>query len=84
MFWIVESILDNYSAVSLINNSINLEATNLVGDGKTIKRGFSSELDQIYDMSKNARNFIANLQNEERNKTGIRSLKVGYNKNFGY
>ena len=84
LFWIVESILDNYSAVSLINNSINLEATNLVGDGKTIKRGFSSELDQIYDMSKNARNFIANLQNEERNKTGIRSLKVGYNKNFGY
>ena len=65
LFWIVESILDNYSAVSLINNSINLEATNLVGDGKTIKRGFSSELDQIYDMSKNARNFIANLQNEE-------------------
>jgi len=84
LFWILDNILDDYKSVRLIYNSINEHATNLVGDGRTIKRGYSSQLDDIYDNSENARSFISNLQDIERNRTGIRSLKVGYNKNFGY
>ncbi|MBN19418.1 MAG: DNA mismatch repair protein MutS [Chloroflexi bacterium] len=84
IFWLVNNILTKYKSEYLINNSINLNATNIIGDGRTIKPGFSPELDYIYNNSRNARDFISNLQNKERDKTGIRSLKVGYNKNFGY
>lgn len=46
--------------------------------------GYSAELDEIIQKSQSAREWIANLENVEREKTGIKSLKVGYNKVFGY
>lgn len=49
-----------------------------------IRRGFSSELDQVVDASRHAREWIASLETLERERTGIKSLKVGYNKVFGY
>jgi len=49
-----------------------------------IRPGFSAELDQVLGGSKQARDWIANLEAEERQRTGIKSLKVGYNKVFGY
>lgn len=49
-----------------------------------IRRGYSSELDQVIDATANARNWIANLEQVERERTGIKTLKVGYNKVFGY
>jgi DNA mismatch repair protein MutS len=49
-----------------------------------IKPGFSAELDGILERSKHARDWIANLEKAERKRTGIKSLKVGYNKVFGY
>lgn len=49
-----------------------------------IRPGFSPELDNVVSASQNARDWIANLENVERERTGIRSLKVGYNKVFGY
>ena len=49
-----------------------------------IKEGYSSELDQIIDTSQHARDWINDLENIEREKTGIKTLKVGYNKVFGY
>jgi DNA mismatch repair protein MutS len=49
-----------------------------------IRPGFSQELDQALGGSKQARDWIANLEAEERQRTGIKSLKVGYNKVFGY
>jgi DNA mismatch repair protein MutS len=56
------------------------QATN----GGLIRRGFSAELDGILLASKDARNWIAGLQKKERERTGIKTLKVGYNKVFGY
>ncbi len=50
----------------------------------TIRRGFSPELDELRDASRNGREYIAGLERKERDKTGIRSLKVGYNRVFGY
>jgi DNA mismatch repair protein MutS len=49
-----------------------------------LKPGFDSELDAIVDASRSARDWIASLEAEERRRTGIRSLKVGFNKVFGY
>ena len=49
-----------------------------------IRPGFSTELDGIVDASKHAREWIANLESIERERTGIKTLKVGYNKVFGY
>ncbi len=55
-----------------------------IGDGGIIRPGFSPELDELRDMSGNAKHWIANLQKTERERAGISSLKVGFNKVFGY
>ena len=49
-----------------------------------IRLGFSAELDGILNASRNAKEWVANLEKTERERTGIKSLKVGYNKVFGY
>lgn len=49
-----------------------------------IRHGFSAELDGVLERSKHAREWIAELEGVERKRTGIKSLKVGYNKVFGY
>ena len=49
-----------------------------------IRRGFSNELDGVVENSRHAREWIAGLENVERGRTGIKTLKVGYNKVFGY
>ncbi|MFQ5657237.1 MAG: DNA mismatch repair protein MutS, partial [Candidatus Methylomirabilales bacterium] len=53
-------------------------------DGGVIRDGFHPPLDELRSMSRNAKNLIAALQAREIDRTGIKSLKVGYNKVFGY
>jgi len=53
-------------------------------DGGAIRHGYDAELDRITDASQSAREWIAALEASERLRTGIRSLKVGFNKVFGY
>ncbi len=55
-----------------------------VADGGIIKNGFSPELDELRDISLHGKDWIANLQKSERERTGISSLKVNFNKVFGY
>ncbi|MGM0873796.1 MAG: DNA mismatch repair protein MutS [Bacillota bacterium] len=55
-----------------------------VKDGNIIKDGFHSQLDQYRDASRNGKTWIAQLEKQERQKTGIKSLKIGYNRVFGY
>ncbi len=55
-----------------------------VGNDRVIRGGFSEELDRIANAARDARDWIADLQKKERRRTGIKSLKVGYNKVFGY
>ncbi len=52
--------------------------------GGIIKRGYSGELDDLRDVSRNAKEWIVSLQAQEIEKTGIKSLKIKYNKVFGY
>ncbi len=49
-----------------------------------IRSGYSAELDGVLERSRHARDWIANLETVERERSGIKSLKVGYNKVFGY
>ena len=67
---LVEAISDNPPA-TLQNTGI-------------IRAGYSEELDQVIISSKHAREWMANLESAERDRTGIKTLKVGYNKVFGY
>ena len=68
----------------LIEAAVAPEPSASVGDGNVIREGFSDELDQLKRASGDARGFIANLESRERERTGIRGLKVGYNQVFGY
>jgi DNA mismatch repair protein MutS len=52
--------------------------------GGVIKEGFSSDLDEIRHNSRQAKEYLAGLEQRERQRTGIKSLKVGYNRVFGY
>jgi DNA mismatch repair protein MutS len=55
------------------------------GDGAgVIREGFSEELDSLRSLLKNGKTFLAEMEQRERARTGIRSLRVGYNKVFGY
>lgn len=53
-------------------------------EGNMIRDGYNAQLDQYRDASRNGKTWIAQLEREEREKTGIKSLKVGYNRVFGY
>ncbi|KMY53693.1 DNA mismatch repair protein MutS [Bacillus sp. FJAT-27231] len=55
-----------------------------VKEGGMIRDGFHAELDEYKDASRNGKDWIANLQQQERERTGIKSLKIGYNRIFGY
>jgi DNA mismatch repair protein MutS len=53
-------------------------------EGSVIRTGFSEELDRVRTTARDARQFLAELERRERERTGVKSLKVGYNKVFGY
>jgi DNA mismatch repair protein MutS len=55
-----------------------------LADGGTIRPGFHVELDQLRDISRNSRQYIADIETRERARTGIQSLKVRFNNVFGY
>ncbi|WP_374056712.1 DNA mismatch repair protein MutS [Rossellomorea sp. FM04394] len=55
-----------------------------IKEGSLIQDGYHEELDQFRDASKNGKSWIAQLERDERERTGIRSLKVGFNRVFGY
>ncbi len=55
-----------------------------IKEGSLIRDGYHSELDQFRDASRNGKSWIAELERDERERTGIRSLKVGFNRVFGY
>jgi DNA mismatch repair protein MutS len=70
--------------VSLIDRAILDEPAFLLTEGGLIKDGWHSELDELRAVSRSGKGFIAELESRERERTGIGSLKVRYNKVFGY
>ncbi len=79
-----ENLLSLEKLVEKIQNSIVDSPPLNISDGGVIKNGFSPELDELRDVSLHSKDWIANLQKTEREKTGISSLKVNFNKVFGY
>ena len=70
--------------LELLETSIDDEPPATLQNTGVIRPGYSSELDNVIEASRHAREWIANLEHVERERTGIKSLKVGYNKVFGY
>ncbi len=68
----------------LISSAINDEPPATLNTTGVIREGYSGELDSIVNSSRDAREWIANLEAQERRRTGIASIKVSYNKVFGY
>ncbi len=79
-----EQIADLSEICQLITESISEEAPFTVREGGIIKEGWSSELDSLKASIKDAKDWIAGLETRERERTGIKTLRVGYNKVFGY
>ena len=71
-------------AARLIEDAVAEDAPVLAGEGGVIKRGYSSDLDGLEERAREGKSWIAGLQETERLSTGIPSLKVGYNRVFGY
>ena len=69
---------------ALIGEAIVDDPPATLASGGVIKPGFSAELDSIIAASRDAKRWVASLEQTERKRTGIKSLKVGYNKVFGY
>ena len=77
--------LDPCADVSaLIAQAIADEPPANLAEGGVIRPGFAAELDGLHAASRDARQWIAGLERTERERTGIKTLKVGYNKVFGY
>ena len=68
----------------LVETAISPDAPATLQDGGAIRESYSEELDDLRQTRDGARDFIAGLQSRERERTGINSLKVGFNRVFGY
>jgi len=82
--WLKDELKPRQDVVDLITEAIVETPPSGLGEGGVIKPGFSEELDKLRLTTKNAKQYLANLERQEREKTGIKSLKVGYNRVFGY
>lgn len=69
---------------NLLEKSINDTPPLSIKEGSIIKEGYNTELDELRNISSGSKDFILNLEKEEKEKTGIKNLKVGFNKVFGY
>lgn len=70
--------------VNLIEQAINEEAPLQITEGNIIKTGYHEQLDQYRLAMKNGKQWLAELEAKEREQTGVKTLKVGYNRVFGY
>ena len=68
----------------LLDRTILEDAPFTLHEGHLIKNGYNSELDELKSLSSGSKDFILNIEREERERTGIKNLKVGFNKVFGY
>ena len=82
--WLTDKLKPREDVVELITEAIEESPAVSLGQGEVIRQGFSEELDNLRLVAGNAKRYLANLERQEREKTGIRSLKVGFNKVFGY
>ena len=79
-----QKLVDLSEIYNLLESSIYDNPPVSVKEGYLIKDGFNSELDELKSLRKGGKDFVARFEQEEKERTGIKTLKVGYNKVFGY
>lgn len=84
LYQLAQSCLPMPSIQSLLESAIVENPPVLIRDGGVIAPGFDAELDRLRDLSQGAENFLAELEAREKERTGIHSLKVGYNRVHGF
>jgi DNA mismatch repair protein MutS len=82
--WLKDELKPCPDVINLIAEAIVEEPASSPGEGKVIREGFSEELDSLRLRTQNAKQYLANLELKERERTGIKSLKIGFNNVFGY
>ncbi len=85
---LINSLESSISALEdisdLVENAIEDEPPVTIKDGGVIKDGFNKELDELRNIMLNGKSIIEGIEQREREKTGIKNLKVGFNRVFGY
>lgn len=81
---IAKDIYDYSSIYNMLDSAIVENPPYVLKDGGFIKKGYSKELDDICNISTVGKTWLATLEADEREKTGIKNLKIGYNSVFGY
>ena len=80
---IAENLVDTKEICDLLERAISPEATTLK-EGNYIRRGYDAQLDELREVKNDGKTLVSQLETREREKTGIRTLRVGYNRVFGY
>ncbi len=81
----IEGKLDSMDDVKdLLDRAIVDEPPLSVKEGGVIREGYNSDVDELRKLSHGGKNLLVDIENRERDRTGIRNLKIGYNRVFGY
>ena len=80
-----DKYLSDFSALyQLLEDAIDINAPFSYKDGGVIKSGYNQELDELRFLNSNGKDYLIELESKERERTGIKNLKVGFNRVFGY
>jgi DNA mismatch repair protein MutS len=79
-----EQISDHRDLANILDRAIVADPPHTLREGGVIRSGHDLELDKLRDLSRNGKSYIASLEQAERERTGIGTLKVGFNSVFGY
>lgn len=78
------SVLEHENLYKLLESAINEDAPISVREGNIIKKGYNAKLDELRVIRSGGKEFISSIEAQEKERTGIQNLKVGFNKVFGY
>lgn len=85
LIWQINKNMDALGDIAgLVENAINDDPPISMKDGGVVRSGFNDDIDRLRDITSNAKSILQELEERERAATGIRTLKVGYNRVFGY
>ncbi len=77
-------LVDMKEVADLLSDAISEDAPALLKDGGYIREGFNAELDELRQIGKKGKSLLQEIENREKERTGIKNLKVGFNRVFGY
>ena len=81
----INDLLDPLEDIyELLNKAIAEDPPVVITEGDIIKEGYNQECDELRDIASNARDYIMSLEAKEKDRTGVKTLKIGYNRVFGY